>query len=159
MAASLVNHISSSLRNCLNISLHGNSRITCTTDLFSNLFRKPKTTCIPIRFCSEQPRPNNHQRPLLNWATNRDYNHRLLVKQYGPLRQRLACLRKNKILPKELQEIASAEVHALPRRSSVTHTYPRCIITGKGKGRLKRWRMGRIPWRLCYRDSWQTFRP
>ncbi|CAG2256632.1 unnamed protein product [Mytilus edulis] len=47
-----------------------------------------------------------------------------------------------------LNELVAAELHELPRRSSVTHTFPRCILTGKARGRLRRWRLSRIQWRI-----------
>jgi small subunit ribosomal protein S14 len=39
------------------------------------------------------------------------------------------------------------ELHALPKRSSHSYTFPRCVLTGKARGRVRRWRMSRIQWR------------
>ena len=45
------------------------------------------------------------------------------------------------------QDLASMELHALPKRSSHSYTFPRCVLTGKARGRVRRWRMSRIQWR------------
>lgn len=84
------------------------------------------------------------------WANHwmkRDYLRRKLVEKENIKRLRLNGLRKNTILPRELQEVADAEIAALPYRSSITHLTNRCAVTSRSRGNVLRWRLSRFVFR------------
>ncbi|KAK7475642.1 hypothetical protein BaRGS_00033135 [Batillaria attramentaria] len=83
----------------------------------------------------------------VNWQMLRDIKRRQCVKELNASRQRLNAVRKNTLLPRELQEIADKEVAALPRDSNYIRVRARCILTSRPRGVLKRWRLSRIMWR------------
>merc|ERR1712243_445283 len=55
-----------------------------------------------------------------NWKMVKEIKHRKAVKEYAFERLNVNALRKNKILPAEIKEIADAEIAALPRMSSIS---------------------------------------
>merc|ERR1711976_290036 len=59
----------------------------------------------------------------------RDVKRRNLVKEYTETRVRYNSLKRNSVLPKELQEIASEEMSNLPRDSCRTRVVNRCVLT------------------------------
>lgn len=77
----------------------------------------------------------------------RDHLRRKLVERENITRLRTNALRKNTILPRELQEVADAEIAALPYRSSITHLTNRCVITSRSRGNVLRWRVSRFVFR------------
>lgn len=77
----------------------------------------------------------------------KDVRKRRCVAEHGAERLRVNALRKNDILPLELREIASAEIHAQPRDSSITRIRPRCALTSRPRGTVHRWRMSRMVFR------------
>ncbi|ENN81550.1 28S ribosomal protein S14, mitochondrial [Dendroctonus ponderosae] len=77
----------------------------------------------------------------------RDYKRRMTVTEYAPTRLRINSLKRNDILPPELQEIASAEIMALPRDSLLNHLTYRCVITSRPRGGVPPWRLSRIVFR------------
>ncbi|BFZ21215.1 hypothetical protein BsWGS_24254 [Bradybaena similaris] len=85
---------------------------------------------------------------FLNRWMARDYKRRKLVKEYYPLRQRYIAIKRCSILPKELQEVASKELHEFPRDSNFTRLHPRCIFTSRPRWCIHRYRVSRIQWRL-----------
>lgn len=86
----------------------------------------------------------------MKWANARmlkDYRKRQTVKNENITRLRINALRKNNVLPHELQEIADAEIHALPRDSSMVRLVNRCAVTGRPRGNVLRWRLSRFVFR------------
>lgn len=84
------------------------------------------------------------------WADarmKRDYLRRKLVEKENITRLRINALRKNTILPRELQEVADAEIAALPYRSSITHLTNRCCVTSRARGNVLRWKLSRFVFR------------
>lgn len=77
----------------------------------------------------------------------RDFLRRKLVERENITRLRINALRKNTILPRELQEKADAEIAALPYRTSITHITNRCVITSRARGK-KGHRANIMPWRV-----------
>ncbi|XP_066256976.1 small ribosomal subunit protein uS14m [Euwallacea similis] len=77
----------------------------------------------------------------------RDVKRRKAVVEYAPTRLRINSLRKNNILPPELQEIATADIAALPRDSIKSHMTRRCVITSRPRGTVPGWRLSRIVFR------------
>lgn len=77
----------------------------------------------------------------------RDYLRRKLVEKENIKRLRLNALRKNTILPRELQEVADVEIAALPYRSSITHLTNRCVVTSRARGTVLRWHLSRFVFR------------
>ncbi|XP_074007540.1 small ribosomal subunit protein uS14m isoform X2 [Numenius arquata] len=53
----------------------------------------------------------------VDWRMLRDVKRRKLAYEYADERLRINAIRKNTILPKELQEVADKEIAALPRDS------------------------------------------
>ncbi|XP_034884517.1 28S ribosomal protein S14, mitochondrial-like [Mirounga leonina] len=62
-------------------------------------------------------------------------------------RLRINSLRKNTILPKDLQEVADGEIAALPRDSCPVRIRNRCVMTSRPRGVKRRWRLSRIVFR------------
>uniref|UniRef100_A0A493T171 Mitochondrial ribosomal protein S14 n=1 Tax=Anas platyrhynchos platyrhynchos TaxID=8840 RepID=A0A493T171_ANAPP len=54
---------------------------------------------------------------FVDWRMLRDVKRRRLAYEYADERLRINAIRKNTILPKELQEVADKEIAALPRDS------------------------------------------
>lgn len=80
----------------------------------------------------------------------RDYLRRVLVKNENINRLRLNGLRKNTILPRELQSVADKQIAALPYRSSITLLSNRCAVTSRGVGNVLKWRVSRFVFRhMC----------
>ena len=77
----------------------------------------------------------------------RDANRRQVVTEYAPMRLRVNALRRNDILPSELQEIATAEINDFPRDSNLLRLHPRCVVTSKPRSNVHRWRVSRIIFR------------
>ncbi|KAK3611928.1 hypothetical protein CHS0354_014005 [Potamilus streckersoni] len=77
----------------------------------------------------------------------RDLKRRKLSAEYFPIRMRLNAIRKNTILPKELQEIADKEIAALPRESCPTRIHNRCVITSRPRAVKRPWRLARMVFR------------
>lgn len=77
----------------------------------------------------------------------KDFLRRELVRTENIKRLRLNGLRKNTILPRELQAAADEEIAALPYRSSITHIANRCVVTSRGRGVVLRWRLSRFIFR------------
>jgi small subunit ribosomal protein S14 len=78
----------------------------------------------------------------------KDYKKRMTVKKYAVDRIRLNTLRKNDILPIELRDIASHELHNnFPRDSAMNRIVNRCMITSRPRGNVVRFRCSRIMFR------------
>ncbi|XP_033007147.1 28S ribosomal protein S14, mitochondrial [Lacerta agilis] len=83
----------------------------------------------------------------VDWRMVRDVKRRKMSFEYADERLRLNSLRKNKILPKELQEVADKEIAALPRDSCPVRIRNRCVLTSRPRGVVWRWRLSRIVFR------------
>nr|CAG4650678.1 EOG090X0MNX [Sida crystallina] len=115
--------------------------------IFQNMFGSTKSTLLnnqgnqvikldqPVRF------------KFADWRMIRDYKRRKCVAQYGAERMRINSLRKNDILPPELQEVAQREVVAMPRDSNFIRINFRCAVTSRSRGVVYRWRLSRMVWR------------
>ncbi|XP_063154566.1 small ribosomal subunit protein uS14m [Candoia aspera] len=83
----------------------------------------------------------------VDWRMLRDVKRRKMAFDYADQRLRLNCIRKNKILPKELQEITDKEIANLPRDSCPVRIHNRCVLTSRPRGVKRRWRLSRIVFR------------
>ncbi|CAO2637387.1 28S ribosomal protein S14, mitochondrial [Lemmus lemmus] len=83
----------------------------------------------------------------VDWKMLRDVKRRKMAYEYADERLRINSLRKNTILPKDLQEIASEEIAALPRDSCPVRIRNRCVMTSRPRGVKRRWRLSRIVFR------------
>uniref|UniRef100_A0A8C0GZU1 28S ribosomal protein S14, mitochondrial n=1 Tax=Chelonoidis abingdonii TaxID=106734 RepID=A0A8C0GZU1_CHEAB len=83
----------------------------------------------------------------VDWRMLRDVKRRKMAYEYADERLRINALRKNNILPKELQEIADKEIAALPRDSCPVRIRNRCVLTSRPRGVKRRWRLSRIVFR------------
>ncbi|XP_053678914.1 28S ribosomal protein S14, mitochondrial [Anopheles nili] len=82
-----------------------------------------------------------------DWRMIKDYKRRQCVIQHADARLRVNSLRKNTVLPTELQDIASKEIDAFPRDSSLVRVRERCAVTSRPRGIVHKWRVSRIVWR------------
>nr|XP_019558914.2 28S ribosomal protein S14, mitochondrial-like [Aedes albopictus] len=82
-----------------------------------------------------------------DWRMIKDVKRRKCVVEHAKDRLRVNSLRKNTILPVELREMASAEIHAFPRDTSLVRVRERCAVTSRSRGIVHRWRVSRIVWR------------
>ncbi|XP_028329091.1 small ribosomal subunit protein uS14m [Gouania willdenowi] len=83
----------------------------------------------------------------VDWRMLRDVKRRQMAFDFADERLRINALRKNTILPKELQEIADKEIAALPRDSCPVRIRNRCVMTSRPRGVKRRWRLSRIVFR------------
>nr|XP_061795535.1 small ribosomal subunit protein uS14m-like [Nerophis lumbriciformis] len=83
----------------------------------------------------------------VDWRMLRDVKRRKMAFDYADERLRINSLRKNTILPKELQEMADKEIAALPRDSCPVRIRNRCVMTSRPRGVKRRWRLSRIVFR------------
>ncbi|XP_038270283.1 28S ribosomal protein S14, mitochondrial [Dermochelys coriacea] len=83
----------------------------------------------------------------VDWRMLRDVKRRKMAYEHADERLRINALRKNNILPKELQEIADKEIAALPRDSCPVRIRNRCVLTSRPRGVKRRWRLSRIVFR------------
>ncbi|GFO04591.1 28S ribosomal protein s14, mitochondrial [Plakobranchus ocellatus] len=85
---------------------------------------------------------------FLNRWMARDYKRRVMLKKYTPLRQRYVAMKRCSVLPKEIQEIVSQEIHEFPRDSCYSRAHRRCILTSRPRWCIHKYRISRIQWRL-----------
>ncbi|XP_074178196.1 small ribosomal subunit protein uS14m isoform X2 [Rhinolophus sinicus] len=83
----------------------------------------------------------------VDWKMLRDVKRRKMACEYADERLRINSLRKNTILPKQLQEVADDEIAALPRDSCPVRIRNRCVMTSRPRGVKRRWRLSRIVFR------------
>ncbi|KAL0966054.1 hypothetical protein UPYG_G00290220 [Umbra pygmaea] len=83
----------------------------------------------------------------VDWRMLRDVKRRQMAFDYADERLRINALRKNTVLPKELQELADKEIAALPRDSCPVRIRNRCVMTSRPRGVKRRWRISRIVFR------------
>nr|KAF6397356.1 mitochondrial ribosomal protein S14 [Rousettus aegyptiacus] len=83
----------------------------------------------------------------VDWKMLRDVKRRKIAYEYADERLRINSLRKNTILPKDLQEVADEEIAALPRDSCPVRIRNRCVMTSRPRGVKRRWRLSRIVFR------------
>ncbi|CAD7672332.1 small ribosomal subunit protein uS14m isoform X1 [Vulpes vulpes] len=83
----------------------------------------------------------------VDWKMLRDVKRRKMAYEYADERLRINSLRKNTILPKDLQEVADGEIAALPRDSCPVRIRNRCVMTSRPRGVKRRWRLSRIVFR------------
>ncbi|KAB5579643.1 hypothetical protein PHYPO_G00197350 [Pangasianodon hypophthalmus] len=83
----------------------------------------------------------------VDWRMLRDVKRRQMAYEYADTRLRINAIRKNTLLPKELQEVADKEIAALPRDSCPVRIRNRCVITSRPRGVKHRWRLSRIIFR------------
>lgn len=77
----------------------------------------------------------------------KDWRKRQTIKNEHITRLRINALRKNNVLPRDLQEIADAEIHALPRDSSMIRIVNRCAVSSRPRGTVYRYRLSRFIFR------------
>ncbi|XP_041360706.1 28S ribosomal protein S14, mitochondrial-like [Gigantopelta aegis] len=104
-----------------------------------------------LMHCIQDRRPNIQEMQVrtkyVDWRMIRDEKRRKMVKQYNAERQRVNSIRKNTILPRELQEVADKDIAAFPRDSCITRLRARCIVTSRPRSVKRSWRLSRIVWR------------
>ncbi|XP_043820429.1 28S ribosomal protein S14, mitochondrial isoform X1 [Dromiciops gliroides] len=83
----------------------------------------------------------------VDWRMLRDVKRRKMAFEFADERLRINSLRKNTILPKDLQEVADQEIAALPRDSCPVRIRNRCVMTSRPRGVKRRWRLSRIVFR------------
>ncbi|KAI4466313.1 30s ribosomal protein s14 [Holotrichia oblita] len=91
-----------------------------------------------------------HQIIRNKWVDHRmirDVKRRQITTEYAPMRLRVNALRRNDILPQEIQEIATNEINAFPRDSTLMRCKKRCVVTSRPRGVVYRWRLSRIVFR------------
>ncbi|KAG9273618.1 28S ribosomal protein S14, mitochondrial [Astyanax mexicanus] len=83
----------------------------------------------------------------VDWRMLKDVKRRQMAYDFSDTRLRINALRKNTVLPKELQEVADKEIAALPRDSCPVRIRNRCVMTSRPRGVKRRWRVSRIVFR------------
>lgn len=68
--------------------------------------------------------------------------------QHAEERNRVVCLFRNDLLPKELQELARHKItYEVPRDSAITRPNRRCAVTGRARGIFHQFRVSRFVFR------------
>ncbi len=70
-----------------------------------------------------------------------------LVARYIELRRELRAKVKNLRLPIEERELAKKKLAALPRNSAETRVRNRCLLTGRPRGVISKFKLSRIKFR------------
>lgn len=83
----------------------------------------------------------------VDYRMKKDARKRKTVEDYGIIKMRLNTLRRNRVLPEELQRAALEDVTNQPRDSSFRRVVPRCVLTSRPRGVVYRWRLSRIVFR------------
>jgi len=86
-----------------------------------------------------------------DWRMYKDNRKRKTVTELSAKRTRVNTIRKNDILPREIQEIADIELHDMPRDSMYTCVVPRCVISSRTKLKgpaMKHFHISRMQFRL-----------
>jgi len=78
----------------------------------------------------------------------RNLRREALVKKYASVRADLKAIIYNKTLPLEDRMSAQFKIASLPRDSSRTRVRNRCLLTGRGRGVYRRFKISRI----CIRE-------
>ncbi|XP_075038277.1 small ribosomal subunit protein uS14m isoform X3 [Mixophyes fleayi] len=109
---------------------------------------RERDTAACTLFSSPPPTFSNQARGYYaDWRMWRDVKRRKMAYEYADERLRINALRKNTILPKELQEVADKEIAALPKDSCPVRIRNRCVLTSRPRGVKRRWRLSRIVFR------------
>lgn len=78
----------------------------------------------------------------------RDVKRRELTAHHAVDRIRLITIKRNRILPVELRNNAAEEIHnGFPRDSCFIRIRPRCMLTSRARGTVKRFHLSRIMFR------------
>lgn len=94
--------------------------------------------------------PKFEEVECLKWATwwmLRDVKRRHYYEKYWQCRTNLQNIRRNRTLPNLVREIATEERLLTPRYSSVSHIINRCAVSGRTRGKFRRYRLSRMIWR------------
>lgn len=75
---------------------------------------------------------------------NSDLRRQKLVKQYAPARARLRAIARNREASLEERFKAQVALAELPRNSAQVRVRNRCLITGRSRGYLSRFKMSRL---------------
>ena len=82
-----------------------------------------------------------------NNITQKDVQRRRILKEHAEERLRVNCIRKADVLPSEIRKLADAEIHNVPRASSITNVNRRCVVTGRPRGIFHQYRVSRFIYR------------
>lgn len=78
----------------------------------------------------------------------KDHRRRMTVVKYATDRIRLNTVKRNEVLPIELREMASSELHNnFPRDACFVRTRERCALTSRPRGCVQKFRVSRIVFR------------
>eukprot|EP00105_Crassostrea_gigas_P022910 XP_011442596.1 PREDICTED: 28S ribosomal protein S14, mitochondrial [Crassostrea gigas] len=96
---------------------------------------------------NQQNQLNHVRTKMVDFRMIRDNKRRKTVQEYGPERFRINMVRKSKIIPREIKEIADKEIREFPLNSAPVRLHNRCILTSRPRAVLKRWHISRIMFR------------
>ncbi|CAL7948630.1 unnamed protein product [Xylocopa violacea] len=78
----------------------------------------------------------------------RDLKRRKLAEKYADERLRLVAMKRNNILPPEIREAVGKQIdETIPRQTALRQLTPRCILTSRPRGVVKKWNFSRIVFR------------
>lgn len=119
-------------------------------------FRGGSNICYPVNshvtqqsslLANQQNQLNHVRTKMVDFRMIRDNKRRKTVQEYGPERFRINMVRKSKIIPREIKEIADKEIREFPLNSAPVRLHNRCILTSRPRAVLKRWHISRIMFR------------
>ncbi|CAG2122858.1 unnamed protein product, partial [Medioppia subpectinata] len=82
-----------------------------------------------------------------DWRMLRDCRRRYIFARYHPNRTFLYTIRRCKLLPSNIREVALEEDRAFPKDAHIDHLNNRCIISSRARGNFKRYKISRHMWR------------
>lgn len=113
--------------------------------------RSPYETTIVRRRQIQDPNiPDFENQERLKWAKwtmLRDVKRRHLNANYWQYRMNLQNISSCQTLPSVVRELALEERNSTPKGASINHINNRCAITGRGRGKVYKYRLSRIVYR------------
>ncbi|XP_062588543.1 small ribosomal subunit protein uS14m-like [Saccostrea cucullata] len=107
-----------------------------------------------VQICTEQELLANQSKQwnqirtkMVDHKMTRDNKRRKILQEHGPERFRVNMVRKSKLIPREIKELADKEIKQFPLNSAYTRIHNRCILTSRPRAVLKRWHVSRIMFR------------
>ena len=77
----------------------------------------------------------------------RDIQRRQCIADHSKERLQLRAILKNKILPEVVQKKARAGLAEQPRDASITRVRNRCVVSGRGRGVVTKFKLSRMKFR------------
>ncbi|XP_035706424.1 28S ribosomal protein S14, mitochondrial [Folsomia candida] len=79
-----------------------------------------------------------------DWRMKKNYRNRQICVEWGLEHTLLKAMKNQVILPREIQELAMEDFHAMPIHAAYLTLHERCAISSRGTGVVRNWRISRF---------------